>query len=177
MNNRRASVILLVCMLLNIVLKLPAQTLDARPKPEAIIALPNRVWSIEILASQGIKKVPSAAHVVLLAEKTAANLSVNHRPSPHILLIYAGTPAADLAYLAPDARVSVLSIVHHPETLYEIWLTGEPTDAAVVLGIAGALNLHYGLGLRTDELFQVRDRICRQLAHSVSVNELRQGEK
>ena len=99
-------------------------------------------------------------------------LHVNPQRLPNIVVIYAGQDSAHIDALPQGAKVTVARITIAEGFLYQVWITGAPSDANAIQGMIWVLNRHFELHLADPAIADVRDRVAKNMSDIVSVNSL-----
>lgn len=132
-----------------------------------------------VLAHVTVLTAPDARAQVLDRTRVASQLGqilsylrVPAEQLPNIVVIYANAQAARIDALPEGAKVTVARINFQDASLYQVWVTGQASDANTVQGLIWALNRHYALHLGEAQINDVRDHIVRQMNELVSAGDL-----
>lgn len=114
-------------------------------------------------------------HLVRVLGHVISSLHVSPQRLPNIVVIYAGDDSARIDALPAGAKVTVAKITIADGFIYQVWITGAASDANAIQGLIWVLNRHFDLHLSDPQVSEVRDRVARQMAATVSVSALAAG--
>ena len=91
---------------------------------------------------------------------------------PNSVGVFAAPHDGELEGFPADATVTVARVSIGSSMVYQVWVTGTPSDGNTVQGLIWVLNRHFDLKLSTDSIVDIRDRVVRQMTQVVSVEAL-----
>ncbi len=127
---------------------------------------------LTVLASPEAHHPIARAHIATALTQLVAYLHVESQELPDIVVIYATHEAAHLDALPQNASITVAKINMNTSHLYQVWVTGEASDANTVEGLIWVLNRHYGLNLTPERIDAVRTHVLRSASNVVTATEL-----
>lgn len=151
---------------------------------------PDAKPQIAVLASPAAQGTLDENRAELALWYSAVELGVSERPMPRIIVVHGCPHSAHVANLdrnlplavSPERRMQfikgsmVSESVVGDETVWYMWIVGEPKDEWIAAGMLNILRFHFGILTTRKEYERAARRIASRFSSLVTVDKLRKQD-